>query len=280
MQELQYYRPRSLDEALDLLSTYGREAKVLAGGTDLIIALKDNLISCRHLVDIKAIEEMRGISFDEETGLSIGGAVSLNEIIDNEIIKNHCQYTVLITAAKTLANSLLRNRATMMGNICNASPAGDMLPPALVLQGSVELVSCTGRRMVPLKEFFTGVKRTVIKPEEMAVRIVFPNIRGKGAYLRKSRIKGHDLSQIGVAGFSGEDGKLFIAAGAAAPVPVLVEFEQIFKKENLIYEKENIVSKVMENINPIGDQRASKEYRLAMAKYLTGQVVEELAKEV
>jgi CO/xanthine dehydrogenase FAD-binding subunit len=278
--EQEYLTPESIAEAVELLDKHGKEAKILAGGTDLVIGLRENIISCKYLVDIKKIPKMRELKYSEDTGLSIGGAVTLNEIIASQEVQEN--YPILVEAGKLLANYLLRNRATMMGNLCNASPAGDMLTPALVLDGIIETVSKQGLRRIPLKDFFLGVKRTVLKENELAVRIIFPSLKGKGKFLRRSRIKGHDLAQIGIAGFLKNDGGLKLALGAVAPVPVLIdEFTNISKyavrNEKI---KAEIVDKVMNSINPIGDQRASREYRLAMAKYLTEQVLESLAKEV
>lgn len=279
MLEQEYFRPESIAEAAELLERHGREARVLAGGTDLIIGLKENLVNCKYLIDIKRIPKMKELRYSEETGLSIGGAVTLNEIINCKEVEEN--YPLLLSAAKTLANYLLRNRATFMGNICNASPAGDMLGAALVLDGIIETVSKQGIRRIALKDFFLGVKKTTLKENELAIRIVFSSLKGKGKFVRRSRIKGHDLAQISVAGFIKNEGGLKLALGAVAPIPVLLEFADITKysvKNEKI--RAEVVDKVLSGINPIGDQRASKEYRIAMAKYLTEQVLESLAKEV
>jgi CO/xanthine dehydrogenase FAD-binding subunit len=268
----QYLRPKTLSEAVELLSKYGKEAKVLAGGTDLIINLRDNIISCKYLIDIKAIPEMNELSYSEEEGLKVGGAVSLNDMIEFKDVQE--KYPILVQGAKTLANSLLRNRATMLGNLCNASPGADMAPPALVLEGAVEAVSKEGRRIIPLKEFFLGVKKNALKEDELAVRVVFPPACGKGHYLKKQRIKGHDLSQVGVAGYLKNDGKYLFALGAVGPTPVLID--GLCSEDSA----DTIVKKVLGSISPISDQRASKEYRVAMAEYLTRKVIELLAKEV
>lgn len=280
MLEQEYLRPESIAEAVELLSKHGKEAKILAGGTDLVIALREGIVNCKYLIDVKKIEKLRELKYDEATGLSIGGAVTLNEIIACKEIQEN--YPLLAEAAKTLANYLLRNRATLMGNLCNASPAGDMLTAALVLEGVVEAVSKQGIRRIPLKDFFLGVKKTALTENELAVRVIFPIMKGKGKFLRRSRIKGHDLAQINAAGFIKEYGCLNLALGAVAPIPVLVKGLEKTTKYSIKNEKRRaeVVDIVMNSINPIGDQRASKEYRLAMAKYLTEQVIESLAKEV
>lgn len=280
MLEQEYLRPESVADAVEFLDKYGKEAKVLAGGTDLIINLRENMISCKYLIDIKKIAKMRELKYSTETGLSIGGAVTMNEIIESKEVKEN--YPLLVEAGKTLANYLLRNRATLMGNLCNGSPAGDMLTTSLVLEGIIEAVSKQGIRRIPVKDFYLGVKKTALRENELAVRIIFPNLKGKGQFLRRSRIKGHDLAQIGVAGFIKMDGGLNLALGAVAPVAVLIEGLGGITKYSIKNEKvmAEIVDKTLSSINPIGDQRASREYRLAMAKYLTEQVLVSLAKEV
>ncbi|MDU5106687.1 xanthine dehydrogenase family protein subunit M [Clostridium sp.] len=277
MQELQYLRPESIKEALELLDGYGKNLKILAGGTDLIIALKDRLINCNYLMDIKNIQELQEIRYTEDKGLEIGAAVSLNEIINSDIINE--KYGILIQAAKTLANSLLRNRATLLGNICNASPGGDMLGPSIVLEGKLEILSKTGVRIVPLKDFFVGVKRTVLKENELVSKIIFPSIEGVGKYRRRSRIKGHDLAQIGVSMFLKNDSGLNVSITAAGPTPVIIEDFALLEKDTLKDNIQVIVDKIMTSIKPISDQRASKEFRIDMAKYLSNQILEELSSE-
>lgn len=280
MLDQEYLRPETLSEAVMLKDKYGKDARIFAGGTDLIINLRDNMVFCKYIIDIKKIPEMKEISYSEENGLSIGGAVTINEMMENEHVKS--KYPILLECGKTLANSLLRNRATMLGNICNASPAGDMIPSALVLEGSVEVLSNDGARTIPLKSFFLGVKKNALLDNEIALRVIFPRSDGIGAYLKKSRIKGHDLAQIGSAGLLKNNGKLMFAIAAAAPTPLLFDSIGDYDKKDLNDENviNNIIKKVMENIHPISDQRASKEYRTAMAEYMIRGVMQKILKEV
>lgn len=278
MQELQYFKPQNLSEALELLDKYRKEIKILAGGTDLIIALKDKMILCSYLMDIKAIKELQNIEFSSMDGLSIGAAVCLNDIINSEAV--NVNYSILTQAAKSLANSLLRNRATLIGNLCNASPGGDMLSTSIVLEGEVEIASKEGIRRMALKDFFLGVKKTALKENEMVTRVIFPSIKGQGLYLRKSRIKGHDLAQVGVAAFLKTEGGLNLTIGAAGPTPIVIEGFNDYKSAELISNKDGIIKKVLSEIKPITDQRASKEYRISMVEYLTRQILGELEKGV
>lgn len=277
MTEFEYIRAYTIEEACEILSKYKGEVKILAGGTDLIVALRENHISLKYMLDIKKIKEMNEVNYSESQGLSVGGAVCLNDMVKYDFIYE--KYPILIKGAKVLANSLLRNRATLMGNLCNASPAGDMIPASLMLEGEVEAVSVRGKRRIALKDFFLGVKKNALKSDELAVRVIFPPIKGTGSYKRKARIKGHDLAQIGSAAFLREDGILKIAVSSAAPRPVLIQFKNAYTKEMLKDKKEidKVIEVVLRNINPISDQRASREYRIAMAKHLTKEVLKEIA---
>lgn len=280
MLDQEYFRPETISQAVMLKDKYDRDARILAGGTDLIINLRDNMISCKYIIDIKKIPEVKEISYSQDDGLSVGGAVSLNEMMENEYVKS--KYPILIESGKTLANSLLRNRATMLGNICNSSPAGDMIPSALVLEGSVEVISKNGTRTIPLKDFFLGVKKNAILDNEIALRVIFPRSEGTGAYLKKSRIKGHDLAQIGAAGMLKNNRRLVFAIAAAAPIPLFFNDIGSFDKKDLSNENiiNSIIEKIIKNIHPISDQRASKEYRIAMAEYLIREVLQKISKEV
>ncbi len=263
----EYLRPKSLSEAVDYLDYHMENLKILSGGTDLLVLLRENVLSCQYIMDIKEIKEMNEIKYDDE-GLTIGGAVSLNKIIDFNMPES---YGILKISARNLANYAIRNRATLVGNICNSSPGGDMLPSSLVLGGYAVALSKDGERKILLKDFFTGVKKNVLKKNELLVKLIFPVIEGQGIYLKKQRIKGHDLAQASVAAYLKNDGNLSFSLGAVAPTPIIVENLGVYKKEELRNENVicDILNKISEKINPIGDQRASKEYRLDMIKYFT-----------
>lgn len=274
MQDFQYIRPKTLEQALELIDKYGKQAIILAGGTDVIVGLRGNALHCKYLIDVKEVNELCGISYSDENGLTIGAAVTLNEIIDSDKIKSG--YQILTDAAKTLANGLIRNRATLAGNICNSSPGGDMLPASLVLEGKVLVSSINGDREILLKDFFIGVKRNALKDNEIVIKVIYPPIQGQGRFIKKSRIRGHDLSQISVAGYLKKDGSLKLSLGAVAPTPILVEDFDNYKNKIITKYEEKITDHVMSKIKPITDVRATKQYRLAMAKYLTCEILKQL----
>lgn len=275
-----YLRPKSVRELVNLLAEQGEDAKIFAGGTDLLVLMRDRAIRPKYLIDIKGIEELGELSYDEEKGLKIGATVNLNEIIKSDVVRE--RFGVLWSAANSLADPILRNRATLVGNICNASPAADMAPALLVLDAEVEVASKEGERTIPIQEFFIGVKRTSLKPGEFvcAVRVPNPPEGARGDYLKWGRTRGEDLAVVGVAGLAANSGKKLvrIALSSVAPTPLLVpEVKGVFEGGGSLEEQiDKAASIVVEKISPISDVRAGKEYRLHMAEVLTKQILKQL----
>ncbi|MDR1089011.1 MAG: xanthine dehydrogenase family protein subunit M [Coriobacteriales bacterium] len=270
-----YLHPTTLAEAFESLGE-GTETRYLAGGTDLIVQLRDGFIAPDALMDVKALPELQGIKTTEEA-LEIGAAASCGQLLASEHVGYGC--TVLKQAASTLANSLLRNRATLIGNLCNASPGADMAPASLVLQGVLTTVSPGGGRTIELRDFFTGVKKHVLEPNELVTKISFPLTKGRGIYLKKRRIHGHDLAQVGVAGFHDTDGSFRLALGAVATTPLLLDDFGRLSTTELASQREEIVAEAVGAAKPISDIRASKEYRLAMVRLFTERIVDAFANE-
>jgi carbon-monoxide dehydrogenase medium subunit len=269
----EFLQPTSLAQAMELLCEK-KDVRFLNGGTDLIVQLRARAVDCQYLMDIKRIPELHAFSYTTE-GLTIGGAVTCSQILHADFLLE--EHKFLQDSAVTLANDLLRNRATLAGNICNASPGGDMIPACLVLNATLHTRSPRGERILPLDEFFKGVKAHVLFPDELVVKITLPNKPGRGVYLKKRRIRGHDLAQVGLAGFYGEDGKLSFAAAAVGPTPILIADIGSFTPAELKTAKEEIINKVMARVKPISDVRSSKEYRLAMLRYFIGLAVDGFA---
>jgi carbon-monoxide dehydrogenase medium subunit len=275
-----YLRPRTVDELLELVTKHKDDAKLMAGGTDLLVLMRDKLIKPKYVIDLKGIEELNELSYDENRGLKIGATVTINQLLESEIVRE--RFGVLWSASEVMMDPMLRNRGTLVGNICNASPAADTAPALLVLDAEVEIVSKEGKRTVPIKDFFTGVKRTVLKPGEFAraVRIPCPPPKARGKYYRWGRTRGEDLAVVGVAILVADSGKRIvrIALSSVFKTPIRIfEIEEIFEKEGRLDEQiERAVSIVREKIAPITDVRGGKEYRLHMAGVLTRRGLEEL----
>ena len=269
LSQFDYVKPLVLDEALDALSHHD-DTYILAGGTDLLIMLRHHLIDAKHIVDIKGVSELSVFNFVEGEGLEIGANVVVNTLVDSELVKT--KYGALHDAAACLATYQLRNRATLVGNICNASPGADLPPAMLIYDATVKIACKEGVRTVPLKEFFTGVKKTQLKKGELVVSVFLPDPgnNDKSAYLRQTRLKGHDLSTVGVACRIDGEGKAAIGINAVAITPLrLNALEDALNAKGITEESVLWASEEIKNhIKPITDVRASKEYRLHMAGVL------------
>ncbi len=263
-----YFKPKDENELIDLLKSNGSDTKILAGGTDLLVLMKQNIEQPKVLVDIKGISDYSKIITESDGSLTIGASVTCNDVIENECIQKH--FPILVEAAKTLGSYQLRNRATVVGNICNASPAADMAGPLLVLGASVLVGNQGSGYEIPLKNFFTNVKKNALKQGEFVKAIKVPAYfrDAKSGYLKASRIKGHDLGICNVA-MSRVNGTLKVAVGSCAITPVLLpDFES--KKINI----KLIIETAMKNINPIDDIRGSKEYRKHIVQVFIKRLLE------
>ncbi len=267
--DFDYYAPESESELLDLLANTN-DAVILGGGTDLIVNMRAGLRKPAAVIDFKKIAGCNKIEFSSDKGLVIGAGATVNELLEDKVVKE--KFPILADACHLLASHQLRNRATVIGNVVNASPSGDLPPVFLVLDASIKLVSKKGERVVPLKDFFTGVKKTVLATDEWAKEIIVPanSANAKGGYKKLTRIKGHDLSLLGVAVAKGND-FLAVSVNAAAPTPVLVG------KYSADTKVDKVVDEISNKISPIDDVRCSKEYRMFMAKKYAKDIMKEIA---
>ena len=268
-----YLKAASLDQAVDLLNDYGPQARVLAGGTDILIAMSDGLISPQYLVDIKGIPELSVIHVDSRGDLRIGACVTVNRLAEFTGIPRGMD--AIREAASLLATYQIRNRATVGGNLCNASPACDLGPPLLVLDARLRVISKQGERLIPLKDFFTGVKTTCCGPCEVITEILVPSDKvGASAFLKRTRIRGHDLAIVNgaaaVGDSGGHGGGLRLALGAVAPMPLLLDgFDGVG-----LDERGGIIEAARESISPIDDVRGSSRYRRYMVDYLVERLLD------
>ena len=269
LQEFSYIAPHDQDELYTILHERAKEAKILAGGTDLLVNIRNAIIKPQFVVDIKRITEFQRISFDVQSGLQIGASVTINELIQHPVVRDH--YRLLQVCAHDLASYQIRNRATIVGNIVNASPCSDMAPALLCLDAHVRIVSIHGSREIPISQFFIGVKKTVLEPEEVLTHIIVPSISmdGIGAYHKLKRIHGHDLGIVGVA-IARFSTHIRIAVSSAAPTPVVTDRLPV---DIDVYRAIEEVSRI---VDPISDVRCTKEYRT----FMIGVYVRRLLAEV
>lgn len=269
----EYHVPESLAEALEMTSAYGSNCKVIAGGTDLIPRIKAGSLQFDHLVSLKDLDELKELSFDEKDGLTIGSMARLKDTETYEPVKKY--YPALYTGIHSMANTQVRDRGTVAGNICNAIPSADTAPALLVYGAKVVIAGKDGERVVPIEDFFTGVCKTVVKPEEIVkcIRIPVPDQRGMSTYIKYTIRNALDLAMIGVAvNILVEDGIVSdakIALGAVAVTPKRApEAESMLIGQKLTEELIEKVAKAAaeDDCKPISDIRASAGYRREMVR--------------
>ena len=278
--DFEYVRARTIRDACELLKDGGGEAVAYAGGTDLLVEIRNGLRAPKLLVDIKEIESLRRIDLgDESSPIALGAAVPLNRIAEDESLRG--RIAALTEAALTIATYQLRNRATIGGNLCNASPASDSIPPLLVAGAVLRIEGPDGGREVALRDFCTGVKRTCLECGEILVGIRIPPLATgtRTAFLKQQRIRGHDLAVVNVAGaLSPSDGTLRIAIGSCGPTPILLDPIKTGADTAEAITKE-AVRDAQAAASPISDVRASAEYRRAVLPVLVCRMIARLLDE-
>jgi carbon-monoxide dehydrogenase medium subunit len=279
MRRFDYLEPQSLDEAVAMLAHYDGTASVLAGGTDLLVEIKEHVARPDRLVDIKKIPGMDRFQFDPATGLKFGALVTAREIEISPLVRR--DYRGLAQAASELGSIQIRNRATIAGNVCRASPSADTLPPLIAAAASVTIHGPRGERRVPLEEFFVGPGKTVLRPDELVTTIEIPAVpaRSAGIYIKHGRRKAMELATVGVAvslALDGEAcGNIRIVLGAVAPTPIRAR-----RAEALLAGRVPTASLIaaaaqaaMEESRPIGNVRSSAAYRREMVRVLTARAI-------
>lgn len=266
MKTFDYFKPSTLVEALDLYEKYGSRAQFLMGGTDLVVNIDNNLVTPDFVIDLKGVPDFRKLELDDGY-LEIGANVTFSELIGSAAVLKH--FPVLWEASRTIASNGVRNRATLVGNICSAVPSADSAPALLVLQAVVMVQNRAGAREVPITEFFTGPRKTALVPGDIVTGVRLPSASSPfgSTYIKMGRYDGEDLAQVGVATFVTEKSAVRIAFGAVAPEPVRAFEAEEFLNGKVLTEDvlEQAVPLAMKAISPISDVRASKEYRISIS---------------
>jgi carbon-monoxide dehydrogenase medium subunit len=270
LQHFTYLAPRTRAELHSVLANEGAAASLLAGGTDLLVNVRAGLAHPKVVVDTKKVDDFAGIAWSERDGLVIRAGATINAVLDNARIRS--DYPLVIACAHDLASHQIRNRATVVGNVVNASPCADMAPALLCLRAHAVISSLGGERQVPFSAFFKGVKRTVVAPDEVVECIVIPaaSAGGRGGYYKLKRINGHDLGIVSVALCIERGGEMCLTVGSCAPTPVLIE------GLDASLSADAAVAKVLAAISPISDVRATKEYRLHMVESYVRRLLDEV----
>ncbi len=275
MRRFELILPSNVDECLRALGERGAEAKLVAGGTDLLPQLKNGLLRPACVVDLSGVAVLRRLERGDGGSLRIGPSVTARTLERDPGVRS--AYPALAESAALIGSIQVRNLATVGGNVCNAAPSADMVPPLLALDAEAVIAGPKGRRRVPLGSFFTGVRRTVLAPDELLVEIVVPapGPRSGGHYLRHTPRRELDIAVVGVASqvtlSDGVCARARIALAAVAPTPLrATAAEQALEGRPLTAELiERAAALAVDAARPISDQRGSADYRRHLVRVLT-----------
>ncbi len=278
-----YYAPHFLNEAVQLLAEYGQEARIIAGGTDLIVELERGIRSPKVVIDITRLPGLDTITQDEQQQIHLGPLVTHNQVVGSRLCQDNA--FPLVKACWEVGASQIRNRGTVAGNLVTASPANDTIPPLWALGASVTLASVRGRRTLSFDEFFLGVRKTALEPDEMIVNISFPAMQGDqvGTFLKLGLRRAQAISVVNVAvvlrmlGDTVTQARL--ALGSVAPTIVRAADSERFLTGKVLTREvmERAGALAAQTITPISDVRGSAEYRRYMTETLTRHALEALA---
>ena len=257
------------------MAEYGQEASLLAGGTDLLVGIRNGKRKPSHLVNLNNLEELREIRPLPDGGLRIGALATLRRIAFHPQVRE--QYQALAESCQMVGSVQIQNTGTLAGNICNASPAADTAPSLLVLDARVNVVGLQSRRTIPVSDFILGPAQTALRSDEVVESVDLPpGQKSASCYLKLGRTRGVDLAIVGVA--VQVSGRLApgVAFASVAPTPLRVREAEAELAVNPFDEAriEAATRAVIGAIHPISDLRASAEYRTAMACVLLRRALE------
>ena len=281
MKQFKYISPENKKEALKILEEERVNACIVAGCTNILPDIKDKNLTPKILVDITDIQELNDINKKKDK-ICIGPLTTITELINSGLILKEGK--VLIQAAQEFADPLVRNNATIGGNLVTASPAADMAVPLLTLDALIKIESVREKREVKLKEFFLGPGKTVLQDNEMIVGIEFEqsDINKNGYFIKLGQRKAMAIAIASVAvNLEVRQNKIIrirVAAGSVAPMPIRLTRVEEFLKNKEIKNRliEEAINKVSEEVNPISDIRASEEYRRYISGILFKRAFEQL----
>lgn len=282
MRRLDYFKPQSLEELWDIKKIV-TEAGFIAGGTDVLVQIKDGEFNPPALISLRSIPGLNQVEINSET--RIGTTVTIHQLCHHSSLG--LDFPVLIDACKSLGSVQIRNSATIGGNLCNCSPAADMALPLLVLDAKLRLQTHNSSRDMPIHEFFLGPGKSCLSSDEILTDILLdrPDKNSRSVFLKKGRVK-MDLAIASVAVRLEIEGKncrkARIAAGSVAPVPLrLLDVEQLIEGKPL---NSSIISEAQKNakasVEPITDVRASKEYRREIIGIYVKRALEKILEEI
>ena len=275
MRRFELLLPGSVDDCVKALAQGASDAKLLAGGTDLLPQLKNGLLKPARVIDLSGVARLRTIEAGNGQGLRVGSAVTARALELDRAVRG--KYLSLAESGALVGSVQIRNLATLGGNICNAAPSADMAPPLLALDAEAVITGPKGERRVPIAAFFTGVRRTVLAPDEILVELVVPNpgAHSGGNYLRHTPRRELDIAVVGVASqltlANGRCTKARIALAAVAPVPLrAAAAEQVLEGQAVTPDLiKRAADRAVDAARPISDQRGSADFRRHLVRVLT-----------
>jgi carbon-monoxide dehydrogenase small subunit/xanthine dehydrogenase small subunit len=274
-----YLRPRSLEEALEILAQRTGEVQPVAGGTDVLVKAKDGRVNRAALFDLTTVPELQGIE-DRGDYVWIGAGVTHTEMMESALLASHVP--ALPAACAVIGGPQIRNRGTLGGNIANASPAADTVPPLYAADAVVECVSISARRDVAIADFFLGPRRSVLVADELIVGVRVPKRPGlRAAFLRLGQRQAQAISKVSLAAaMTFKDGRpdwVRVALGAVAPTVMRApETEKVLLGGGFDALRQ-ARDAVMQEVRPIDDLRSTREYRREMAGVLLERAIRKLA---
>jgi len=277
-----YFRPESKEELIKILEKHDGELTVIAGGTDLLVANYKNLYKIEKWLDLNWLDSFKEIKFFDDK-VEIGSMVTHQRLAKLDQIKEH--FPVIQEAAIDVGSPQIRSRGTIGGNIVTSSPAGDLLPPLLVYDAKLKIISKDGEKIVDANEFFTGPKQNVLESGELVEKIILPleDNESRGAWVKIGKRKALVISSISLAlNLVFNDNKEIMDAkfcvGSAAPVPLRIEkAEQNLKNKKIKkINIEEVAQIVSDEISPIDDIRGTADYRRKVAFNITKSALQEV----
>ena len=279
LKPFEYLEPETVEEAVEFLSRYGDKVKVLAGGTDLLISMKKRRISPQCVVYIKSIPELDYINYSQEAGLRIGALATHSAIADSPVVRD--KFELLATACGKVGTPQVRNMGTIGGNICQGGPSQDSIPPLLVLEAKLKLVSLQSERIVPIDEFFIAPFKTALQEAELLteIQIPIPPPRSAGCYKWFTKITTVDETLVGVAVLMSLDSSDDICSdlriGLCSVAPTHIRARQA---EEVLRGKEidnGLIEQVAQVAAEEAKPRSRADYRRRMTKVLVAEAINE-----
>jgi len=285
---IDYASPHSVGEAVSLLAEHKEKARILAGGTDILVQLRARRRQPNVLVDVKGIPELNEITYDPTSGLTLGAAVECYKIYQNEAVRH--AYPGLIDAASLIGGTQIQGRASIGGNLCNAAPSADAIPGLIVMGVTCNVVSHGASRKIPVEELCTGPGATVLRPDEMMVSLHFPPPKPNVGvrYIRFIPRNEMDIAVAGVGVSVEIDNGTFksarVALASVAPTPLFVKKAgDALAGKPVNAESIQVAANIARDAaKPITDMRGTIEFRKHLCEVLTRRALDtavERAKE-